>query len=404
MVLAAASSTLVAPGARHGWDIPAEGHARRVRALRPEIHRIVDEVTDRGRFHFGPQTAALEQRMRAEWGGHPVATTSCTQALALALRTAGVGEGDEVVVPAATFAATAFAVAGLGAVPVVVDVDEPTLTMSPEALRGAVTRRTRAVIPVHLHGHMADMPALLAVAAEHRLAVVEDCAQASGAALYGRAAGTWGDFGCFSFWVGKCVGGLADGGAVITDSEERAARVRLLSDMGRPPGKRHVHEDRGTRGRLGELDAGLIDLELSLLPGWLKRRQAIADYYDTCFADSPVGTPPVLPGHRHAYYKYAVACPDLPGLTDFLAHRGIQAEQVYPYLLPDQPAFRAIPHRSETTTRSAGGARRLCLPAYPELTDAEVEHVAASVLAHADGRGGGHGGGRRTRTGGEEAR
>ncbi|WP_425837856.1 DegT/DnrJ/EryC1/StrS family aminotransferase [Streptomyces fractus] len=391
MVLASASPapfpSLAAPGARHGWDIPAEGHARRVRALRPEIHRLVDEVADRGRFHFGPQTAALEQHMRAAWGGHPVATTSCTQALALALRTAGVGEGDEVIVPAATFAATAFAVAEVKAVPVVVDVTEPTLTMCPRALRDALTPRTRAVIPVHLHGHMADMPAIIDVARAHDLAVIEDCAQAPGAALGGRAAGTWGHFGCFSFWVGKCVGGFADGGAVLTDSEERAAWVRRLSDMGRPPGKRHVHEERGIRGRLGELDAGLIALELALLPRWVRRRQAIAEYYDMCFADSPVTTPAVLPGHRHAYYKYAVSCPDLPGLTGYLAGRGIEAEQVYPYLLPDQPAFRGIPHRSEVTARSAGGARRLCLPAYPELTDAEVEHVAASVVAHAAGRG-----------------
>jgi dTDP-4-amino-4,6-dideoxygalactose transaminase len=381
------SPSLVAPGTRRDLAIPAEGHARRVRALRPEIHRIVDEVTDRGKFHFGPQTAALEQRMRAAWGGHPVATTSCTQALALALRTAGVGPGDEVVVPAATFAATAFAVAGAGAVPVVVDVAEPTLTLCPQALREAVTPRTRAVIPVHLHGHMADMPAILAVAREHGLAVIEDCAQAPGAALDGRAAGTWGHFGCFSFWVGKCVGGLADGGAVITDSTERAAQVRRLSDMGRPPGKRHVHEVPGVRARLGELDAGLIDLELSLLPHWLRRRQAIADYYDTCFADSPVTAPVVLPGHWHAYYKYAVAAPDLAGLGKFLAGRRVETEQVYPYLLPDQPAFRGITHRNRVTARSAGAACRLCLPAYPELTDAEVEHVAASVLAYAEGRG-----------------
>lgn len=384
--MALVSPALVTARPHADRTIPAEGHARRVRALRPQIHRLVDEIADNGRFHFGPRTTALEHRLRTLWGGHPVATTSCTQALVLALRAEGVGPGDEVIVPAATFAATAFAVAETGAVPVVVDVAEPTLTLCPQALADAVTPRTRAVIPVHLHGHMADMPAILSVARAHDLTVVEDCAQAPGAVLNGRAAGTWGDFGCFSFWVGKCVGGFADGGAVITDSPERAARVRRLSDMGRAPGQRHVHQERGVRGRLGELDAGLIDLELSLLAEWLKRRQAIADYYSACFADIPVTTPAVLPGHRHAYYKYAVRCPDLPGLSAHLAERGIEAEQVYPYLLPEQPAFRGIEHRSLVTARSAGGARRLCLPAYPELTDSEVEHVAASVVAHFTGR------------------
>lgn len=361
------------------WSIPAEGHARRIRALRREIHRIADEVIDAGTFHFGPQTARLEQRIAASWGGSAVATTSCTQALTLALRVAGVRPGDEVVVPAATFAATAFAVCETGAVPVVVDVSEPSLTLCPQALRAAVTPRTRAVIAVHLHGHMADMPQILAVAREHGLAVVEDCAQAAGATLEGQAAGTWGDFGCFSFWVGKCVGGLADGGAVVTDSAERAARLRRLTDMGRERGQRHVHRDRGARARLGELDAGLIALELERQPAWLARRSAIASYYSEAFADLPVVPPQVLPGYRHAYYKFPVACPDPVGLGAFLAGRGIETEQVYPYLLPDQPAFRYFEYRSRVTDRSAGAVRRLCLPAYAELGDAEVERVALAV-------------------------
>ncbi|MFJ7206669.1 DegT/DnrJ/EryC1/StrS family aminotransferase [Streptomyces sp. NPDC098789] len=375
----------VPPVPSRNWSIPAEGHARRVRALRREVHRIADEVIDAGTFHFGPQTARLEQRIAAHWGGAAVATTSCTQALTLALRVAGVRPGDEVVLPAATFAATAFAVCETGAVPVIVDVAEPSLTLCPQALRAAITPRTRAVIAVHLHGHMADMPEILAVGREHGLAVVEDCAQAAGAALDGRAAGTWGDFGCFSFWVGKCVGGLADGGAVVTDSAERAARLRRLTDMGRERGQRHVHRDRGARARLGELDAGLIALELERQPAWLARRSAIASHYSEAFADLPVGPPQVLPGHRHAYYKFAVDCPDPVGLGAFLAGRGIETEQVYPYLLPDQPAFRHIEYRSRVTSRSAGAGRRLCLPAYAELSDAEVEEVALAVGDFATG-------------------
>ncbi|WP_405427932.1 DegT/DnrJ/EryC1/StrS family aminotransferase [Streptomyces erythrochromogenes] len=361
--------------------IPAEGHARRVAALRETIHQVTDEVIDTGKFHYGPQTARLEAALARAWTGHAVATTSCTQALVLALRAAGVRAGDEVIVPAATFAATAFAVADLGAVPVFVDIAEPTLTLCPKAMEAAVTGRTRAVIPVHLHGHMADMPAINHIAARHGLAVIEDCAQAPGATLHGRAAGTWGDYGCFSFWVGKNIGGLDDAGAVLTTTNERAQVLRRLTDMGRDPGHRHLHHVRGHRARLGEVNAGILTAEVALLPAWTTRRNTIARRYTNAFAGLPVETPAVQDGHVHAFYKYALGCEDLLALTAHLAAAGIEAEQVYPYLLPHQPAFTAIPHRSHVTERSDTATHKLCLPAHPELTDTEVDRVITAVRA-----------------------
>ncbi|SDK96626.1 DegT/DnrJ/EryC1/StrS family aminotransferase [Streptomyces indicus] len=360
--------------------IPAEGHHRRVRGLRTEIHDIADQVITKGKFHYGPQTARLEAALREAWGGHPVATTSCTQALILALEAGGVGRGDEVIVPAATFAATAFAVHTVGAVPVIVDVAEPTLTLCPQAMEAAITPRTRAVIPVHLHGHMADMPAINTLARKHDLVVIEDCAQAPGATLDGRAAGTWGDYGCFSFWVGKSMGGLEDAGAIITTTPERADLLRQLTNMGRSNTDRHTHHHRGSRARLGELNAGIVAVELDLLPGWVERRNAIADHYNRQFTDLPLILPRAQKGHRHGYYKYAIGCDELPELADHLASRAIEAEQVYPYVLPDQPAFKGIEHRNHATERSMTATRRLCLPAYPELTDDEVERITQAVL------------------------
>ncbi|MFI1416344.1 DegT/DnrJ/EryC1/StrS family aminotransferase [Streptomyces sp. NPDC020707] len=373
------SSTL--PGRSAVVTIPAEGHARRVAALRETIHSITDTVIDTGKFHHGPQTERLEDTLAHVWGGHAVATTSCTQALVLALEAAGTRPGDEVIVPAATFAATAFAVAALGAVPVIVDVAEPTLTLDPKATEAAITDRTRAVIPVHLHGHMADMPAINQVAARHGLAVIEDCAQAPGASLHGRAAGTWGDYGCFSFWVGKNIGGLDDAGAILTTTPDRAAQLRRLTDMGRDRRHRHLHHVRGHRARLGEVNAGILTTQLGLLPSWTERRNTIARRYTDAFAELPVETPMVQDGHVHAFYKYALGCEDIPALTAHLTHAGIEAEQVYPYLLPDQPAFEEITHRSHVTERSDTATRRLCLPAYPELTDTEVNHVIATVTS-----------------------
>lgn len=359
--------------------IAAEGHARRVRELRSEIHSIADEVITAGKFHYGPQTARLETGLQEAWGGYPVATTSCTQALILALHASGIGSGHEVIVPSATFAATAFAVHAVGAVPVIVDVDDITLTLSPQALQAAITPHTRAVIPVHLHGHMADMPAINEIATAHDLTVIEDCAQAPGATLDGRAAGTWGDYGCFSFWVGKNIGGLEDAGAVITTTEERATNLRQLTNMGRDNTDRHTHHQPGSRARLGELNAGIVALELARLPGWIDRRNAIADHYNDAFANLPLATPQTKDGYRHAYYKYALGSTQLGDLSAYLAGHGIQAEQVYPYVLPDQPAFDAIEHRSHVTKRSLEATRRLCLPAYPELDDTEVEHITQTV-------------------------
>ncbi|WP_083957901.1 DegT/DnrJ/EryC1/StrS family aminotransferase [Herbidospora mongoliensis] len=360
--------------------IRAEGHARRVVGMRQVILEIVDDVAASGAFHYGPRTAAMEKAFERSWGGHAVATTSCTQALQLALRAAGIGAGDEVVVPAATFAATAFAVAAVGAVPVIVDVEPDTRCISVAAVETALTPRTRAVIPVHLHGHMADMPALCALAARHGLTVIEDCAQAAGATLHGRPAGTFGDFGCFSLWVGKVIGGLDDGGLILTNRPDAVPLLRRLTNMGRTTADRHTHHEAGARARLGEANAAIITHQLGLLPGWAARRRELAAFFDESFADLPVRTPSVAPGHEHVYYKYVLQVPDVPALAEHLDRRGIESEQVYPYLLPDQPAFADFVHRAHPTPQAAAvNPHLICLPLYPELTDEEAGRIAAAV-------------------------
>ncbi|MER6076390.1 DegT/DnrJ/EryC1/StrS family aminotransferase [Streptomyces sp. NPDC001817] len=167
---------------------------------------------------------------------------------------------------------------------------------------------------MHLHGHMADMSAINQIAARHKLTVIEDCAQAPGASLDGKTAGTWGDYGCFSFWVGKNIGGLDDAGAIVTTTDERAEVLRQLADMGRTGTDRHTHHLRGHRARLGEVNAGIITVELGLLPAWIDRRNQIARRYTEAFTELPVDPPVVREGYVHAFYKYAIGCDEMVSL------------------------------------------------------------------------------------------
>lgn len=360
--------------------VAAEGQHRRLAAMRQVVHGLLDEVIDGGTTVMGAYTRQLEELLAQRWGGHVVATASGTESLHFALRAAGIGPGDEVIVPDMTFVATAFAVNAAGAVPVFVDVEPGTWVISPDAVRRAVTPKTKAVIAVHLYGQMAEMDEILAVAAEHGLAVVEDCAQAHEATYKGRLAGSLGDFGCFSLWAGKNVGGLGDGGAVLINDARNVTAVEQLHNLGRDRDDRYVHHTWGTRARLSELDAAVLCRQVPLLRTWNEQRRFIADCYDKAFADLPLTTPVVLPDREHVFYKYVVQAEHRGELAAHLQERGIHAERVYPHLLSEQPAFAGLPHRAEPTpVAAANNAKLLCLPIYPELLDEEREAVIDAV-------------------------
>ncbi|MFD5887915.1 DegT/DnrJ/EryC1/StrS family aminotransferase [Streptomyces sp. NPDC060334] len=362
--------------------IAGEFHARRVYGLKREVLRLVEEVIDDGVFHGGRRIRELEVVAGERWGGHAVGTSSGTMALETAVRALGIGAGDEVIMPALTFVSTAFAVAAAGAVPVFVDIDARTRTIDPTAVAAAVTPRTRAVIPVHIHGLMADMTAIRALADRHALAVIEDCAQAAGATDRGRPAGSVGDIGCFSMWVGKNLGGLADGGLLLAREAALPPLLRKLTDLGRD-GERNTHHLRGSRGRMGEIDAAVIRHQLDLLPDWIDRRRTLADRYADAFTALPVVTPTDAPGRPHTYYKYPPTLPDpatATALATHLGRTGITTEQVYPHAVPDQPALREIIHRTTDITVTLDVLpRTVCLPLAPELTDAEADRVIEAV-------------------------
>jgi dTDP-3-amino-3,4,6-trideoxy-alpha-D-glucose transaminase len=345
---------------------------------RAAVDAAVRRVLERGWFVLGPELEAFESEFAASVGSaHCVGVGNGTSAIELALRALGVGPGDEVVTVAHTATFTALGIAATGATPVFVDVDEGTQTMSAEALQGVLGERTRAVVPVHLYGTPADVPALRAVLAPRGVPIVEDAAQAHGARLAEGAVGTLGAAACFSFYPSKNLGAFGDGGAITTSDAALAERVRVLRNGGQAD--RYTHTLVGVNSRLDELQAAILRAFLPELPAMNARRRAIAERYCRELAGLPrlVLPPPERPGSTSAWHLFVVRHPARDALKDALASRGVQALVHYPTPSHLQPAFGPPRRPLPVTERLANEV--LSLPLHPELDDEQVATVIAAV-------------------------
>ncbi len=334
-----------------------------------------------GGYVGGRPVASFEQEWSAYCGaGHAVGVGNGTDALELTLTALGVGPGDEVVVPANTFIATAAAVVRAGAIPRFADVSDDTLLMTPDTLSEALTPRTRAVIVVHLFGQVPDMAGLLAVAAEAGILVVEDAAQAHGAQWRGRRAGSFGDAACFSFYPGKNLGAFGDAGAVVTSRPELADRVRALANHGRSHGAAHYeHDYLGTNSRLDALQAIALSGKLARLDAWTQRRIALAARYrDVLSGAADVRLTGVSPSARHVYHLFTVRVAARDRVRAELARRGIQTGVHYPVPCHMQPPLRRFAHRPLPVAEHAAG-ELLSLPMFPHLTEGQVDLVCAAL-------------------------
>ncbi len=358
--------------------VPFLDLSRHVSALRSELDAVIADVLDAGRFVGGEPVERFEREFAAWVGaGHAVGVASGTDAIEIALRAVGVGPGSEVITVANTCVPTVAGIEGAGATPVLVDANAETMTIDPELVAAAVTEKTAAIVPVHLYGRCADMDAILAIAAEHGLKVVEDCAQAHGATWRGRTAGTMGDAAAFSFYPTKNVGALGDGGAIVTDDDAVAALARALRNYGELD--RYDSVWRGTNSRLDSLQAALLTVKLRYADAWRERRREIAARYHAALAETALRAPTDPPAGLHAYHLYVVAPADRDGFREELARRGVETLVHYPRAVHQHPAYEAIDRTGTLQASERLAATVVSLPLYPELDDHEISTVAEAL-------------------------
>lgn len=379
------SSLSQGDGTRNSASVPMLDVNRGHHALRSAILEAVARVCDSGRFLHGEDVERLEHSIAALCGTErAVACASGSDALLLALLAIDVGPGDEVIVPSFTFFATASAVWRLGAVPVFADIDPTTFNLSPESFAAAITRATKAVIPVHLFGQCADMTAICQIARRHGLRVIEDAAQAIGATHRGRAAGSWGDVGCLSFYPTKNLGGFGDGGMLTTQDHQLADKLRLLASHGMNP--RYYHSVVGINSRLDSIQAAVLNVKLTALPAATAGRRTHAIRYQERLRHLGVRQSIRLPveaeDNAHVWNQYTIRVPDgrRDALRTSLAQSGIGTEVYYPVPLHRQVCFESLGYSEGSLPETEQAAREvLSLPVYPELTAAEQDRVVAAT-------------------------
>jgi dTDP-4-amino-4,6-dideoxygalactose transaminase len=359
-------------------NIPLIDLTAQHRALRNEINAAIQGVLDRGDFILGQDVTKLEEEFAAYCGSKfAIGVDSGVSALELSLRALGVGTGDEVIVPAHTFTASAAAITFAGAKPVFVDVDPTTWNIDPQKVEEAITPRTKAILPVHLYGLPADMHMILGIAEKYHLVVVEDACQAHGAKHKGHRAGSLGNAAGFSFYPTKNLGGCGDGGMVTTDDPKVAEIVRALRNCGQR--QKNVHELAPFNHRLDSLQAAILRVKLHYLDSWIDSRRKLAAHYNELLPNTVV-KPVEPPGYQHVYHLYVIRTQNRDALQAHLKERGIGTAIHYPNPVHLQPFYMNGKDRhGEFPIAEKICSEILSLPMYPEMSLEQVEVVSAAI-------------------------
>jgi dTDP-4-amino-4,6-dideoxygalactose transaminase len=372
-------------GSKSDLPVPLLDVNRGNSLIRDEVIAAITQVVDSGRFLHGPEVGELECTMAGvSQTKHAISCASGSDALLLALMALEIGPGDEVILPSFTFFATASCVSRVGAKIVFVDIDPESYNVSPQAVRDAITSRTKAIIPVHLFGQCAAMDEICAIAESHKIPIIEDAAQAIGAAYQGRHAGAWGDVGCFSFYPTKNLGGMGDGGMLTCQDDAMAAKLRLYASHGMQP--RYHHRVIGINSRLDTIQAAILSVKMNHLNEYTHTRQANAARYDSWFSEAGLqeqfALPKTSPGAFHVWNQYGIRIPEgrRDALKAHLQERKIGAEIYYPIPLHMQDCYRSLGYAQGCLPETERASREILhLPIYPELTIDEQRTVVEAI-------------------------
>ena len=348
--------------------------------IKDKIIQAIADICQSQMFCLGPAVAEFEKKIAAYCSTkYAIGVSSGSDALLVALMAMEIKPGDEVITTPFTFFATAGAVARLGAKPVFVDVAHDSYNINPDNIEEKITQKTKAIIPVHLFGQVAQMKPILEIAKRHNLTVIEDAAQAIGATRNGTNCGSFGDLGCFSFYPTKNLGAFGDGGLVTTDNEKLAEKIKNLRDHGQNP--RYFYKTIGGNFRLDAIQGAVLFVKLEHLDKWNEKRRQNAALYDKLLADSPVGIPKIEPNNVSIYHQYTITAPQRDKLQNFLTKNQIGSAVFYPKPLHLQECFANLGYKKGDFPI----AEQLCgevlsLPIYPELEPGQIEYVAETIL------------------------
>jgi dTDP-4-amino-4,6-dideoxygalactose transaminase len=356
-------------------DLRAQYHT-----IKTEICEAIDRVLETSQFVLGSEVAAFEGEFADFCGArHGIGVNSGTSALHLALLAAGIGPGDEVITVPFTFVATVAAIVYTGARPVFVDIDPRSYTIDVTQIERAITKRTKAILPVHLYGHPADLDPIIEIARRHHLVLIEDAAQAHGAEYKGRRVGSIGDLACFSFYPGKNLGAYGEGGMVITNQSGYDRTIRMLRDWGQE--HKYHHMLKGFNYRMEGLQGAILRVKLRYLEAWTEARRTHAALYDVLLAGSNVQPPQAMAYARHVYHVYAIRTPERAALQQALTGQDIQSGIHYPFPVHLLPAYADLGyHSGDFPQAETMAAEELSLPMYPELSKEAIHRVAAALI------------------------
>ena len=346
--------------------------------IKEEINQAIQRVLESGWFILGKELEAFEKEFAKYIGvKHVIGVNSGSDALYLSVKALGIGKGDEVITVSHTFISTVDAITRNGAKPVFVDIDPETYTMDVSQIEKKITERTKAIIPVHLYGHPADMDPIMEIAEEYGLYIIEDASQAHGAEYKGRKVGSIGHVACFSFYPTKNLGAYGDGGAIVTNDDELAENLRMLRNYG--SSKKYYHDFVGVNSRLDEIQAAVLRVKLGHLDEWNEKRRKIAKLYNELLEDSDVITPIEKEWAKHVYHLYVIRHRERDKLHQYLLKNGIKTQIHYPVPVHLQKAYLDLGIRAKLPVTERISREILSLPMFPYLTDAEIEKIAMVV-------------------------